>query len=45
VNTAISVPEPSAIAMTGIGALALGAGAIRRSRKGRKAAESLGDAV
>jgi len=45
VNTAISVPEPSAIAMTGIGALALGAGAIRRSRKGRKAAASPGDAV
>jgi hypothetical protein len=37
-NTAITVPEPSAIALTGIGALALGAGAIRRSRKARKAA-------
>ena len=32
-NTPIAVPEPSAIALTGIGALALGAGAIRRSRK------------
>ena len=41
VNTAIAVqpvPEPSAIALAGIGALALGAGAIRRSRKARKAA-------
>ena len=37
-NTPIAVPEPSAIALTGIGALALGAGAIRRSRKARKVA-------
>lgn len=37
-NTPIAVPEPSTIALTGIGALALGAGAIRRSRKARKAA-------
>lgn len=37
------VPEPSAIALTGIGALALGGGAIRRSRKARK--ESLANAV
>lgn len=37
------VPEPSAIALTGLGALALGAGAIRRSRKARK--ESLANAV
>jgi hypothetical protein len=37
--TSISaVPEPSTVALTGIGALALGAGAIRRSRKARKAA-------
>ena len=33
----VAVPEPSAIALTGIVALALGAGAIRRSRKARKA--------
>jgi len=33
-----SVPEPSTVALAGIGALALGAGAIRRSRKARKAA-------
>ena len=41
------VPEPSAVALTGIGALALGAGAIRRSRKARKAAAkgTLADAV
>jgi len=32
------VPEPSTVALAGIGALALGAGAIRRSRKARKAA-------
>ena len=38
VNTPIAVPEPSTVALTGIGALALGAGAIRRSRKARKAA-------
>jgi hypothetical protein len=37
-NTAIAVPEPSTAALTGIAALALGAGAIRRSRKARKAA-------
>jgi hypothetical protein len=35
---AVPVPEPSAVALAGIGALALGAGAIRRSRKARKAA-------
>lgn len=48
VNTPISVvPEPSASALTGIGALALGAGAIRRSRRGRNATAetSLGEAV
>ncbi len=42
VNTAIAVqavvPEPSAIALAGVGALALGAGAIRKARKARKAA-------
>jgi hypothetical protein len=37
VNTPIAVPEPSTVALAGIGALALGAGAIRRSRKARKA--------
>jgi hypothetical protein len=37
-NTPIAVPEPSTVALAGIGALALGAGAIRRSRKARKAA-------
>lgn len=37
-DTPIAVPEPSTIALTSIGALALGAGAIRRSRKARKAA-------
>jgi hypothetical protein len=31
----ISVPEPSTVALAGIGALALGAGAIRRNRKAR----------
>lgn len=46
-NTPIAVPEPSTIALAGIGALALGAGAIRRSRKARKAAAegSLAEAV
>jgi hypothetical protein len=46
-NTPIAVPEPSTIALAGIGALALGAGAIRRSRKARKAATegSLAEAV
>lgn len=46
-NTPIAVPEPSTIALAGIGALALGAGAIRRSRKTRKAAAegSLAEAV
>ena len=43
ITTPAAVPEPSAIALTGIGALALGAGAIRRSRKARK--ESLAAAV
>jgi len=40
VNTPITVPvpEPTGVALAGIGALALGAGAIRRSRKARKAA-------
>jgi hypothetical protein len=37
-NTPIAVPEPATMALAGIGALALGAGAIRRSRKARKAA-------
>ena len=37
-NTPVVVPEPSAVALSGIAALALGAGAIRRSRKARKAA-------
>lgn len=37
-NTAIAVPEPATVALAGIGALALGVGAIRRSRRGRKAA-------
>lgn len=37
-NTPIAVPEPTGVALAGIGALALGAGAIRRSRKARKAA-------
>ena len=36
-NTPIAVPEPATMALTGIAALALGAGAIRRSRKARKA--------
>jgi len=36
---AVAVPEPSTVALTGIAALALGAGAIRRSRKARSAAE------
>jgi hypothetical protein len=34
---AVAVPEPTGLALAGIGALALGAGAIRRSRKARKA--------
>lgn len=34
----VAVPEPSSIALTSLGALALGAGAIRRSRKTRAAA-------
>jgi hypothetical protein len=38
VNAPITVPEPTAAALSGIGALALGAGAIRRSRKARRAA-------
>lgn len=39
VNTPITVvPEPTGLALAGIGALALGAGAIRRSRKARRAA-------
>lgn len=33
---AVPVPEPSAIALTGLGALALGTGAIRRNRRARK---------
>ena len=33
---AAAVPEPTAIAMTGVAALALGAGAIRRARKARR---------
>ena len=37
-NTPIAVPEPVTMALAGIAALALGAGAIRRSRKARKAA-------
>ncbi len=37
-NAPIAVPEPTGVALAGIGALALGAGAIRRSRKARKAA-------
>lgn len=45
VNTPISVPEPSAVALTGIGALALGVGAVRRNRAVRKATASLGGAV
>jgi hypothetical protein len=46
-NTAIAVPEPTGLALAGIGALALGGGAIRRSRKARKAAAegSLAEAV
>lgn len=35
--TAGAVPEPTTIAMTGVAALALGAGAIRRARKARQA--------
>ena len=44
---AVAVPEPTGLALAGIGALALGAGAIRRSRKARKAAAegSLAEAV
>lgn len=38
------VPEPSTIAAAGVAALAMGAGAIRRSRKGRKAAAASGEA-
>jgi len=39
VNTPITtVPEPTSAALIGVGALALGAGAIRRSRKARRAA-------
>ncbi len=39
VNTPITVvPEPTGMALAGIGALAMGAGAIRRTRKARKAA-------
>jgi hypothetical protein len=36
---AVAVPEPTTMTLTGIAALALGAGAIRRSRKARSAAE------
>lgn len=36
--TPSAVPEPTAAALFGIGALALGGGAIRRSRKARRAA-------
>lgn len=47
VNTPIAVPEPTGVALTGIAALALGAGAIRRSRKARRAAakSTLAEAV
>ena len=38
VNMPIAVPEPTSAALIGVGALALGAGAIRRSRKARRAA-------
>ena len=31
-----AVPEPTTIALTGVAALALGAGAIRRARKSRR---------
>ena len=37
------VPEPSTIAAAGVAALAMGAGAIRRRRKGRKTAAASGD--
>lgn len=43
IMTPAPVPEPSVIALSGIGALALGAGAIRRSRKARKAAAAAED--
>lgn len=42
-GSSAAVPEPSAIALTGLNALALGAGVIQRSRKARK--ESLASAV
>jgi len=43
ITTPAALPEPSTIALTGIGALAVGAGAIRRSRKARR--EPVAEAV